>query len=209
MQQIDEEIQNTEHTVTSNNTGMGPVSQRTQTKRNISTTQSSASWEKKRRTKFDVINKTMSNIRDILASDQTDETDSDECVAFGKYVGLQLKKLSSENRIYTQSSIQNILSDALLSEIRKTSRSRTRLSAETSTTITDSDYSVSDIYLVESPMVGENDPILTESVNNDDAIVITNPEQNNDDQSDVSQSDILTQAINQTIPECASNEYEE
>lgn len=191
LQQIDEEIQNTENTVTSNNTGMGPVSQRTQTKRNISTTQSSASWEKKRRTKFDVMNKTMSNIRDILASDQTDETDSDECVAFGTYVGLQLKKLSSENRIYTQSSIQHILSDALLSEIRKTSRSRTRLSAETSTTITDSDYSVSDVYLAESPMVGENYPILTES---DDAIVITIPEQNNDDQSDVSQSDILTQA---------------
>lgn len=100
MQQIDEEIQNT---VTSNNTGMGPVSQRTQTKRNISTTQSSASGEKKRRTKFDVINKTISNIRDILASDQTDETDSDECVAFGKYVGLQLKKLSSENRRYIYS----------------------------------------------------------------------------------------------------------
>lgn len=68
---------------------------------------------------------------------------------------------------------------------------------------------MSDICFAESPMVGENGPILTESVNNDDAILINIPEQNNDDQSDISQSDILTQAINQTIPECTTNEYEE
>ncbi|XP_038222773.1 uncharacterized protein LOC119840294 [Zerene cesonia] len=69
---------------------------------------------KRRKTKLDVMNTKIGELKDIVNSNE-----NDECALFGKYIGLQLKKMTHETRTICQLNIQKLCSEALLNEIHE------------------------------------------------------------------------------------------